>query len=209
MISKKELAVVLSRLKSFNNPSFTEEQYATDSEIAAEVLWFASLAKDISGRVIADLGAGTGILGIGCILLGAKKVHFVEKDKSAVSVLEENIAFLEKNTNIKFKGRYEIITKDISLFNKKVEVVIENPPFGTKIRHADREFLMKAFSIGKVIYSFHKSSTLQFVEAICSDSGFGITHTFRFSFPLKKTQEFHRKKVEKIDVLCFRFVKEK
>ena len=64
--SKGALAVILSKLKVFTAPKVRVEQYPTDAEIAAEVLWQAHMKGDI-GKVSADLGCGTGILGIGLL----------------------------------------------------------------------------------------------------------------------------------------------
>ena len=73
-MTKTQLAVELSRLKTFQKPKMYLEQYPTDSEIAADMLWSADMQGDIEGKVIADLGAGTGILGIGALILGAKGI---------------------------------------------------------------------------------------------------------------------------------------
>lgn len=200
--SKSSLAVLLSKLKKYENPKFIDEQYETESEIAAQVLWDAFMKGNIQDKTIADLGAGTGILGIGAALLGAKKVFMIEKDKDAFVVCKENIDELSES----FPELKKIITLknlDIAVFNETIEVVIQNPPFGTKIKHADKQFLEKAFSISNKIYSFHKTSTKQFVESISKDNNFSIKEEHRFSFPLKSTMSFHKKRIERIEVTCF------
>jgi len=196
------LAIELSKLKTFENPKVKQEQYSTESEIAAEILNFALLNKDIKNKTIADLGCGTGILGIGCLLLEAGFVYFVDNDKDALKILKSNI----KKFNIN-KNKYKIINSDIKKFYKIVDTVIMNPPFGTKEKHADKLFLERAFSLAKTIYSFHKTSTLRFIKAVSKDNNFKITGTFNFKFSLKQTYNFHKKKVEKIDVSCYRFQK--
>jgi putative methylase len=205
MLSKSSLAIILSKLKTFDTPSIQLEQYSTDSEIAAEILWNAYMNKDIEGKTIADFGCGTGILGIGALLLGAKKVYFVDLDKNALTLLKENILFVEEKTQDEFD--YEIQNIPIEQFSEKVNIVIENPPFGTKIEHADKIFLEKAFKTADKIYSFHKTSTKKFVEAISKDHEFRITAEFKLNFPLKKTMEFHKKRIERFEVSCFRIEK--
>ena len=59
--SKSGLAIVLSKLKTFEKPKVRVEQYSMDSEIAAEVLWNGLYRGDIQ-KVIVDLGCGTGML---------------------------------------------------------------------------------------------------------------------------------------------------
>ena len=62
MLSKSTLAVRLSKLKGFLQPKLASEQYATDSETAADLLWLAFMNGDVKDKVIADFGCGTGIL---------------------------------------------------------------------------------------------------------------------------------------------------
>ena len=90
-ITKSGLAVVLSQLKKFEEPKVRQEQYFMDSEIAASVLWNAYLLKDIEGKAIADLGCGTGVLGIGALMLGAKHAFFVDSDEKALQTAKDNI----------------------------------------------------------------------------------------------------------------------
>jgi len=194
MRTKKELAVTLSKLKVFDAADIKLEQYPTDSEIASDVLWSGYMNHDLKGT-IADLGAGTGILGIGALLLGSSKVFFVEKDAFALKILHQNVDEFDN---------YEIISSDISEFDIKVDVVIMNPPFGTRIIHADTDFLLKAFSIAPVIYSFHKTSTKAYIEGFSNKNGYQVTTVMDFTYPLKKTQKQHKRNIHRIDVSCFR-----
>jgi putative methylase len=194
-LSKSSLAIELSKLKTFSEGEIKLEQYSTDSEIAAEILWNAFLIGDINGKTVADLGAGTGILGIGAEILGATKVFLVEKEEKALKIAEENAENIEG---------VKIIGKDINDFEDAVDTVIMNPPFGTKSEHADKAFLDKAFSITDVVYSIHKTSTRKFVEAMARDHCFTITHCWNYSFPIKRSYHFHRKPKVNIDVSCFR-----
>lgn len=51
----------------------------------------------------------------------------------------------------------------------KADIVVMNPPFGTRKKHADRIFLEAAFQIAHVaVYSLHKTSTRTFIESIPS-----------------------------------------
>lgn len=203
--SKSTLAIHLSKLESFSSPKIREEQYPTDSEIAADILWSASLRGDIEGKVIADLGAGTGILGIGCLLLGAKRVFFVENDEEALRIAQKNLQKWESESYL--KGRATFCHQDISSFKKRMDVVVTNPPFGTKIEHHDKVFLEKAVTLAPIIYSFHKSSTKKFVEVFAQKHSYDITHVWNYHFPLKAVHQFHRRRIHLIKVSCFRFQK--
>lgn len=193
MITKKQLAIQLSKLKVFESPSAKLEQYPTTSEIAASILWFAYLQGDIEGKIIADLGCGTGILGQGALLLGAKQIYLVDKDKKALDIAQsqvdpENAIFLNQ---------------DVKEFNQKVDVIIQNPPFGTKIEHADKEFLEKAMQLADNIYTIHKTTTSDFVLAIAKANSFEVKHIQEFKIPIKKSQKFHKKPVSYVDIACF------
>jgi len=201
--SKKALAMVLSGLEGFSTPKVRVEQYATDAEIAAEVLWQAYMKGDIA-KVSVDLGCGTGILGIGLLALGSEKVYFIDSDQKVIDIAKKNLSKLESEYNL---GDAVFKCQDIDDFNDPVDLVVQNPPFGTKVRHIDRIFLKKAFEISKVVYSFHKSETKKFVESFSKDKNFKITDVFDFYFPLKATMKHHTKKIKRIEVSCFRIEK--
>jgi len=203
--SKSSLAIVLSRLKCFEKQKVRAEQYSIDSEIAASILWDALLKGDIREKVIVDLGCGTGILGIGGLILGAKKVFFVDFDKDALELAKDNLKNVQSECIL--EGEAVFICSDISGFNDEVDVVdvvIMNPPFGVKVRHADRAFLKKAFGVADVVYSLHKSESHRFISLFARDNKFKITNVQEFSFPLKASLRSHRKRIHRFGVSCFR-----
>lgn len=202
--SKKNLEVELSKLKSFVSPSMQLEQYPTPDSIAAEWIWNMALKGEVAGKTILDAGCGSGILGIGLLLMGAKKVYFLDKDPAAIKVCQENYQKIENEYEI---GKAEFVAHDISLFDAEVDLVVQNPPFGTKEEHADKRFLEKAFSLAKIVYSMHKYSTKIFVEAISRDFRFEITDFWRYEFPIKAVFKFHEKPVKFIDVGLWRMKK--
>ncbi len=202
--SKKELAILLSSLPTFETPSVALEQYPTPSDIAADWVWQMAMRKEVLGKIILDAGCGNGILGLALLLLGAKKVYFVDVDENVLKICKKNYK--------KIKDEYEIGTatfkcQDISLFTTKVDVVVQNPPFGTKQKHHDKIFLEKAIKIAPLVYSMHKYNTTSFVEAVAKDFGFVVTNVWRFEFALKASFSFHKKKVQEIDVGLFRLEK--
>jgi len=200
--SKKALEMILSRFKVFKEPKVRLEQYPTDPEIAAEILWNMHMKGDI-GKVSADLGCGAGILGIGMLLLSKVRVYLVDIDEDALKIAKENLAQVKSEHSILGEAIFEC--KDILNFNEKVDVVVENPPFGIKKKNMDRVFLEKAFSLADVVYSFHMSETKEFIDKFSSKKGFKITDVWDFNFPLKATYFFHRKKTQRIPVSCIRF----
>jgi putative methylase len=202
--SKKDLELELSKLKNFEEPSFELEQYATPEHIAAEWIWNMALKSEVANKIILDAACGPGILGIGLLLMGAKKVYFVDKDKTAIDICVENYNKIKNDYEIR---EAEFIIGDISLFDENVDIVIQNPPFGTKNEHIDKKFLEKAFSVSNIVYSMHKYSTKKFVEAISKDFQFEITDLWRYDFPIKAQFKFHQKPVRDVDVGLWRMEK--
>ncbi len=202
--SKKDLEIILSKLKSFEKPSYQLEQYPTPSSIAAEWIWTMAMRSEVSGRTILDAACGPGILGIGLLLMGAKKIIFVDKDSQIIQTCQQNYNSIKDEYEI---GEAEFIITDIQLIDLQADIVVQNPPFGTKNEHIDKLFLEKAFSSAKIVYSMHKYSTQKFVEAIAKDFNFTITHLWRYDFPIKATFAFHEKPVKNVDVGLWRMEK--
>ena len=79
---------------------------------------------------ILDLYAGTGSFGLECLSRQADMVHFVEKEKIALKILEKNI---EK---LKFKNKSQVLSIDVFKFIKtiniletKFDLIFCDPPF--------------------------------------------------------------------------------
>jgi putative methylase len=206
-LSKSGLAIILSRLSSFESPKSGLEQYPTDSEIAAETLWLAAMNSDIQDCAVADLGCGTGILGIGALLLGAAKVFFIDLDSDALETLKQNLKSAEELSGEELISRAEVIHSDISGMTITADTVIENPPFGVKDEHADREFLEKAFQSANVVYSIHKAESNDFINKISARNAFRITHHLEFDFPIKKTMAHHSKRIYRFKAGMWRLEK--
>ena len=156
------------------------------------------------GKIILDAGCGPGIIGIGLLLLGAKKVYFIDKDKEIIKTCIESYNKIKEEYEI---GEAEFIIEDVSLFDQEVDIVVQNPPFGTKDKHADKRFLKTAFKSAPIVYSMHKYSTAKFVEAISKDHEFKITDLWRYDFPIKSSFKFHKKPVKSVDVGLWRMEK--
>ena len=206
-MKKKELAILLSKLKTFSKPKVKLEQYKTEAEIAADMLWIAYMNEDIEGKTIADLGCGTGIFGLGALLLGAKKAYMIEIDEETLNLAEENKKLLEETLGKKL--RVELIKEDIRNFKKKADVVIQNPPFGVQKSHTDKLFLLKAMEIAPKIYSFHKIESEKFLKKFTEENGFKSKLIKEYDLPIEKIYFFHTKKIYKIKVGLWKIWKTK
>lgn len=192
------MEVALSKLKGYEKPKVKLEQYMTDCRVAADLLWTAYMAGDVEDRQIADFGAGTGILGLGALLLGARRVFLVESESSAMELAKKNHEWIKSVWAIPGEAVFQEMR--VEEFNVKVDIVVENPPFGTKSKHADKGFLEQAMKIANKVYSFHKSTSEGFVQALADDKGFAIKGIKQYRYPLKATFGFHKKHIKEIEI---------
>jgi 16S rRNA (guanine(966)-N(2))-methyltransferase RsmD len=91
---------------------------------------FNILQDDIVGKVVLDLFAGTGNLGIEALSRGAKKTIFVEKGRQALRLIQRNL------TQFGLEERSEILPKDanraIGILKQKGEsfdLILMDPPY--------------------------------------------------------------------------------
>lgn len=91
---------------------------------------FNVLGGVIDGKVVLDLYAGTGNLGIEALSRGAKRAVFVEKGRQAIRLIERNLE------QCGFKINSEIISKDVNraigILKSKGEffdLIIMDPPY--------------------------------------------------------------------------------
>ncbi len=188
-MNKKQLEIHLSKLIPVAKPTLSLEQYPSPSDLAAELLWKAFLNGDIENKIVADFGCGNGILGCGALLLGAKKVYFVD--------IDERCLILSKKNSLN-KGIY--LCQDIQDFDMKVDTVLMNPPFGVQNRKADKPFLQKAMNQATSIYSIHKIESESFLKKITQENGFSIQELLKRTFVLKASYSFHTKKQHPVSV---------
>lgn len=109
----KQLESVLSDIGDFEAPKYQLEQYKTSAAIAARALYSIEQAYgDIEGRIVGDFGTGTGILGIGCAVLGADFVVGVDMDDDAISQAVQNAE------EIGVDDVMEFVRADVTTFDK-------------------------------------------------------------------------------------------
>ena len=80
---------------------------------------------------ILDLYSGIGSFGIECISRGAQEVSFVERNRNAAKILEDNIIKLsvQKKVNIFFNSVEDMLAKNKK---KKFNIFFFDPPFSDK-----------------------------------------------------------------------------
>jgi len=151
LVRRLDLERALLQIEPHPSPKAYLEQYTIPTDVAAEILFTAAYVHDdITEKIVADLGCGTGRLAIGTVLLGAAQTVGVDIDKAAVRTAKRNAQKL----GVKEKTNW--IASDIDVLHGNFDTVLQNPPFGVQRRSADRSFLLKALELAPRIYSLHK-----------------------------------------------------
>ena len=200
----KNIISDLESLETFSSPKDYLEQYQTPASVAGEMIHYISNNYSIQNYSIADLGCGTGILGIAAALCGCKNVFLFDIDEEALEIAKNNVESLELNDNI------QIIQTDVNQLrlckklNKYFDLIITNPPFGIRSENgADVEFLKTAsYLCNNTIFSLHKFSTVNFLKKFYNKNGISDIKSFKIEYNLPKTYKFQKKKEKNIDVVC-------
>ena len=189
----RHLAMELSKLPPHPHLDVSLEQYATEGDFAAR--WIAEIVQrgdlDEQTRVV-DLGAGNGILGIGCHLAGAASTLLVEKDQ---------------HCQHDYEG-VEWLVGDVQEWDgNDVDLVIMNPPWGAQVAMADRPFLEVAFnSEAGVVYLLHSAKAthvLPLAESMGWEGELVLGGTFR----LPPQYEHHQSREGTTEVSIWRFIR--
>jgi putative methylase len=185
-MSARNLARTLSGLADFRSPRADLEQLSTPPEAAAELLAAARVRDDLRGRSILDLGCGTGILGIGAMLWGAREVAGVDADAEALDLARANAERL--GVSVRW------ILSRVSEYDQPADTVFMNPPFGAQRRHADRPFWDRAFALaGRAVYAFSLAESRTFIVKRAVARGARIEETRPVRWTLPPTLPHHRK----------------
>jgi len=202
MMKKKQLSILLSQLAPSPKPRLKWEGYTLDSEAAAEMVYVASWVNDdISGKTVVDLGCGSGILAIAAALTGAEQVVGVDIDKEAVKIAKRNAE--------KVGETIDLMISDIECIRGHFDTTLMNPPFGTRKRGADVQFLKKALKISDVVYSLHKQSdsVRDYLKQKVPKTGGKIDQIREMEIVIHRTYNFHKKRNYSVKVDLYRILK--
>ena len=198
----KHLAIQLSKLQPHPCLDVQLEQYATEGDLASYWMLAVDQLDELEGKTVLDLGAGNGVLGIACLLLGAKHVHFVECDDAALEVLRFNLksSYNEESWTI---HSMRIGRDDWTV--PETDLIVMNPPWGVQTAKADRPFLELAFdSNASVIHVLHSEKAAH-IEPVAKQRGWEWEHLIRTIFRLPPTYQHHSQRRGDTEVMCWRF----
>ncbi len=196
---KKQDEIVLQGLATFPDPKPYLEQYPTPPELAIRFLNMAY--SDIYGKIVFDLGCGTGILSIGAALLGAKMVIGVDLDFSALKIAKRNLESVE---DIYGKLKVYFINADVKNFNFKADTVVMNPPFGMRRKGADREFIVKAIENSRVVWTLLGIDSDPFLEKLSKIYGFKFERKGDLTLKIRQSMRFHKREIYRTRVSIYR-----
>lgn len=202
--SRRELEMLLERVEGFTDPKLKLEQYRLPAPVAADILWYIGMRhKDLEGRVVADLGCGTGMLTAGAALMGADLAVGADIDLDAIKSARRVADRLGVG------GRVELVRCRIDWLPLTADVVVQNPPFGVRNRGADRAFLKAGLEAAGVVYSIHKADegVRRFVPAYVKGLGGRVDEVLPLSIKLPPTYHFHTKRFHEFTVDLYRIVR--
>ena len=100
------MRIISGRLKGRRLLTPTKGSLRPTSDRVKESM-FNILGKEVEGRVVLDLFAGTGNLGIETLSRGGEENHFCRKSREAFRLIERNLSLCE------MEDRSEILLKDV------------------------------------------------------------------------------------------------
>ena len=194
-MKKKELEILLQKVAKPETIKPDLEQYQTPADIVSDMLWIAYHNGDIEGKIVIDLGCGTGIFSIGASLLNAKKVIGVD--------IDENLVGIARKEARKFGVEIHFFIGDIENFHERGDTTVMNPPFGAQFanRKADKIFLKKAMELTDCIYSLHLKKSFYFIKNFIEKNEWKTRFYKEYKFPIKASLPFHEKRIVYYDVV--------
>lgn len=203
-VKLKTLEQYLQQVEGFDQPKIHLEQYATTPHLSACMLYtIQSTYGDIEDKVVADLGCGCGTLTFGSMMLGASCCIGFDIDEEALEIFNVN------RDDLGLEGCDTVLCDLVKglgdRWNDFFDTVIMNPPFGTRQKGIDLEFVKVGLKLANSVYSLHKTSTRQHILAKARAWGVEAKVIAELRFDLPHTYKFHSKTSVDIQVDLIRF----
>ena len=95
---------------------------------------FSIISDSISDECIClDLFAGSGALGFEVLSRGAKHTYFIDSDKQAIKIIEQNLKNVDRDLYSIFQADAVLALKNFSKQNKKFDLIFIDPPYASKL----------------------------------------------------------------------------
>ena len=203
----KHLAIELSKLTPHPQHSANLEQYATEGDLAAFFVLAVDQLDSLTNKTIVDIGAGNGILGIGCGIVGASNVILIEADSTVAKVAIQNSTKVMAKYSVNINTINCMVGVDESPKEFPCDIVIMNPPWGFQNSKADRPLLEYGFELQpKSMYVLHSAKATH-LEELGKSYGYENEIVFESNFRLPAKYSHQRRKMGETEVKCWRFHK--
>ena len=192
-MKRKHLLSYVQQIETFKSPNISLEQYMTPADIACDIVIHA----DVTGKVVVDLGCGTGMLSICSLLMEAEHVYAIDIDQNALDALQSNAEEILEDS-----PALSVIQSDIQELPNEIsgDICISNPPFGTRNNGIDKLFIKKGLELCPVMYSLHKSSTRDHLIKYCKSLNASCEVVAEIRYNLDSSYSFHKSKSQDIRV---------
>lgn len=186
------MEIALEKVRPFDDPDPTLEQYPTPATITADIVYNAYCAGDIQGMKVLDLGCGTGMFSIAAWMMGAGMTVGYDVSEKALKVARENVESFGADIDLKLS--------DIRDVDEGADTVLMNPPFGSQKKYADRPFLDKAMECAEKVYSIHMANSVDFVKEYCEEKSRRVTSCKIYKYVIPHTFSFHTKMKQTVEI---------
>jgi Predicted RNA methylase len=152
----------------------------------------------VRGKRVVDLGCGTGRFCVAAAYLGAECI--------CVELDVRNSYHLR---TVQWNNKINIVQAQVPKVGLRGDLVVQNPPFGVKRKHADLEFLSLALKIAPAVYSIHKDSPglRTRLKRLAQREGFSL-EALEEAYPLRAQYPDHRRVMRQVNVLIVRMEKQ-
>jgi putative methylase len=207
---RKHLAILLSLLPQQEKRNLELEQYTTPGDLASKWIHgiYNSRENGFSNLNIIDIGCGNGVLGLGCALMGAKKLTLIDSDKEAIKVAKKSHLMLSENVNL--DTEIDFINSHIGKDSIKIpnnSLIISNPPWGTQKHKSDRPILDSIFNSNtEEIHIMHTNKNSHLIP-FAKEHGWDAIKMIEADFMIPALYQHHKQKNSTTEIICWKFFK--
>ena len=123
------MRIIAGTKKGIRLTSFKNRSVRPTTDRTKEVI-FNVLRNHIEGSLVLDIFSGTGSLGIEALSRGAAKAVFIDNDRNAQKILQDNLGksdFCEFSELINLSAKHGL--KKLSNANQKFDLIFADPPY--------------------------------------------------------------------------------
>lgn len=123
---------------------------------------FSAIQFDLAGAVVVDLFSGTGALGLEAVSRGAKKVFFVDNNREAIKIIQDNLSGVDEDYEIAFCDFEQFLNKHK---NEKFDIFLLDPPFKSDFAVVAIDIILKNNMLndnGIIVYEKAKEKQVDF-----------------------------------------------